>query len=344
MSGGAAVRPKQVLRWLPGLIISAIAIYAIIHFTRGQNILEAFRSVRPVFVLTLVGLTLLSLIARSYAWRAILGNRINLATSFFGINEGYLLNNLFPLRAGEIGRALFVGRSSGLGTFHVLSTILIERAFDIVFAASLILLTLPKVVGSEWIKPIAFTAFLVVILGLVFLFVISVKRESFQGWLQRRDFKWKFINYRILPQVNKIMDGLSALVNPGQFLLSVFWIGVTWSLWVLLYYTTVAQLSPGAPLWWGGFIAGLIALGVAIPSAPASVGVYEATIIGAFALLGVSTDLGLAYAIVLHLAQILVTTFFGLWGLIRDGQNLSSLVDSVFKNKLSSDHGKAGEL
>lgn len=333
MSENLPNRKKQIIRWLPGLIISSIAIYAIVHFTRGQHIGEALKTVRPGFILMLLALTLLSLLVRSIAWRTILGNKISLKTSFFGILEGYFLNNVFPLRVGELGRALFVGRSSGLGTLHVLSTILIERAFDIIFAASIILLTLPLVVGSEWIKPIAFTAFVVIICGLVILFIISMNREKFQAWLLRRNFRSNFINTRILPQVSKIMDGLSALVHPGQFLLSLFWIGLTWFVWVLLYYVTIVQLAPAAPLWWGAFTSGLIALGVAIPSAPASVGVYEATILGAFALLGISSGSTLAYAIVLHLAQIFVTTLFGLWGMFRDGQKLSTLLDSIVNRK-----------
>lgn len=336
-------KKPSILRWLPGLIISAIAIYAIVHFTRGQDIGAAFRSVKPGFILMLLVLSMLSLLVRSIAWRTILGNKISLKTSFFGINEGYFLNNLFPLRVGEIGRALFVGRSSGLGTLHVLSTILIERAFDIIFAASIILLTLPLVVGSEWIKPIAFTAFLVVISGLVILFVISMNREKFQGWLENRNFRSRFINDRILPQVSKIMDGMSALVHPGQFFLSLFWIGMNWFFWVLLYHLTIRQMAANAPLWWGGFIAGLIALGVAIPSAPASVGVYEATLMGSFALLGVTSSTGLAYAIVLHLMQIIVTAIFGLWGMLRDGQKLSTLLDSIVNKKQVENAGLRGE-
>lgn len=50
---------------------------------------------------------------------------------------------------------------------------------------------------------------------------------------------------------------------------------------------------------------------------------------GAFAVLGVSSSSGLAYAIVLHLVQLLVTTTFGLWGMIRDGQRFSTLLASI---------------
>ncbi len=324
---------KGVLRWLPGVVISAIAIYAVIRFSRVKEIGEALKTVSLWYILILTALSILSLVVRAIAWRTILGNKVNLKTSFFGVCEGYFLNNVFPFRAGEIGRALSVGRSSGLGTLHVLSTILIERAFDIVYAAGIVLVTLSYVVGSDWLKPIAFTAFVVVILGLVLLFLIANNREKFHTWIQSRNFKSKFIVNKILPQINKIIDGMSALVKPSQFLLSLFWIGMTWVVWLAVYYLSIRQLVDSAPLWWGAFVASMLALGVAIPSAPASVGVFEAAVVGSLALLGISSSSALAYAIVMHLDQIVVTAIFGLWGLIRDGQSISSLLASLSEKK-----------
>lgn len=322
-------RYKKILRWLPGILISAIAIYAVIRFSKVQDFGTALKTVSVRYIIILSALSVISLLVRGIAWRTILGNRVSLKTAFFGVSEGYFLNNLFPFRAGEIGRALSIGRSSGLGTMYVLSTILIERAFDIFFAAGIILITLPFVVGSEWIKPIAFTAMAVVFLGLVFLFLIANNKEKFQVWIQKWNIKSKFIVNRILPQVHKMLDGMSALVKPSQFLLSVFWIGMTWAVWMCFYYFSIRQIVDSAPLWWGGFMSSLLALGVAIPSAPAAVGVYEAAVTGALSILGVSSSAALAYAIVMHIDQIVITAIFGLWGLIRDGQSISSLLASV---------------
>jgi uncharacterized membrane protein YbhN (UPF0104 family) len=150
-----------------------------------------------------------------------------------------------------------------------------------------------------------------------------------KDWIESRNFRSAFINTRIVPQVNKLLDGLEALVHPAQFFMSIFWIGMTWLLWVVIYHLAVSQLVETAPLWWGGFIASLLALGVAIPSAPAAVGVYEASVVGAFSILGVSSGMALAYAIVLHVAQILTTTVFGLWGMIRDGRRFSDILASI---------------
>ena len=320
---------KLNLRWLPGVLISAVAIFAVVRFSNIKDVGSAFRSVKVSFLLLLAGLSVLTLVVRGVAWKSILGNKVKFDTAFFGVCEGYFLNNLLPFRAGELARGLFVGRSSGLGTMHVLSTILIERAFDIVFAASIFLLTLPRVVGASWMKPVGFTAFAVVLIGLLVLFLISKNRERVKTWIEARKFRSSFINTRIVPQVNKLLNGLEALVNPAQFFLSIFWIGMTWVLWVLIYYLAVSQVVNTAPLWWGGFIASLLALGVAIPSAPAAVGVSEASIVGAFSILGISSGIALAYGIVLHVAQIITTSIFGLWGLIRDGQNFSDILASI---------------
>ena len=324
---------KKTLRWLPGVLISAIAIYAVLRFSHVQEIGQALRTVKISFIIIITLLSILSLVIRAIAWRTILGDQVSLKTAFFGVSEGYFLNNLFPFRAGEIGKSLFVGRSSGLGTFYVLSTVLIERAFDIFFAAGIVLITIPLIIGADWIKPIAFTAFVVIILGFIGLFLIANNRSKVQDWIQKRTFRSKFINNWILPQVNKIMGGLTALSKPAQFFKSVFWIALTWVVWMVIYYITITQLSENAPLWWGAFVSGLLALGVAVPSAPAALGVFEAALVGAFALLGISSSAALAYAIVLHIDQIIVSAVFGLWGLIRDGQNLSTIMSSLTAKK-----------
>ena len=87
---------RKLLRWLPGVVISAIAIYAVIHFTEGQDFGTALRSVKPWFVVFLIALSVLTLLVRSIAWRTILGNRVALKTSLFGISEGYF-------RPGKLG-------------------------------------------------------------------------------------------------------------------------------------------------------------------------------------------------------------------------------------------------
>jgi uncharacterized protein (TIRG00374 family) len=315
-------------------LISAIAIYAIFKFVQFQDLKAAFAKASWQFILIVFTLDVLSMMVRGIAWQSILGNRVSWKQSFFGVSEGYFLNNIFPLRAGEIGRSVFVGKSSGLGTFHVLSTIVIERAFDIAFAAILLLVTLPLVVGMSWVKTVAFTALFIVVAALVGLFLVARNQHKVAGWVEKLGDRWKFVAKHITPQISKLLNGLSALTNPKQFLISLFWIAVTWAMWILIYDVMVWQVIPDAPIWSGAFVGSLLALGVAIPSAPAAIGVYEASIVAAVVILGGAESTALAVALIMHMLQFLSSAIFGLWGLARDGQNLSTIYSRLQSQKV----------
>ena len=318
--------PRKInLRWLPGVLISAVAIYAIFKFVQFKDLAAAFSKVGWLFILIVFSIDVITMMIRGIAWRCILGNKITWKQSFFGICEGYFLNNILPLRAGELGRSIFVGKSSGLGTFHVLSSIVIERAFDIAIAAILILVTLPMVVGLAWVKTVALVVLLLVVVILVGLFLLARNREKVAIWIEKRSDQSPFIHKYITPQMSKLMDGLASLTNPRQFLLSFFWIAVTWIMWIVVYDVMVWQVIPDAPIWSGAFVGSILALGVAIPSAPAALGVYEATMVASVVVLGGEESSALAVALIMHALQFISCGIFGIWGLVREGQSLSSI-------------------
>jgi hypothetical protein len=74
-----------------------------------------------------------------------------------------------------------------------------------------------------------------------------------------------------------------------------------------------------------GFILGMISIGIAIPSAPAGLGVFEAAAVGAFSLLGLSTSTGLAIAFASHFISITFTGLIGMYGIFRDGESITGL-------------------
>jgi len=323
---------KKILRWLPGVLISLIAIYAVFKFIDLDDLRNAFKTVKISFFIILFFINILGFVIRGKAWQVILGKDVTYKQSFFGICEGYFLNNVLPLRAGEIGRSIFVGRSSGKGTFYVLSTIVIERAFDIFFAAALVVVTLPYLIGMEWIKPIATIALILVFAGLFMLFLIASNKEKVMSWANRITKPNKIMNF-ILPRIQSILDGFSLLSNPSQFFLSLFWIGLNWVVWISAYYLAVQAVIPGAPVWWACFVAGVMALGVAIPSAPSALGVFEASFVGSLAILGGQSGIALAYALIMHLLNFVESAIFGLWGLIREGISFSQVLSTVGSNK-----------
>jgi hypothetical protein len=87
--------------------------------------------------------------------------------------------------------------------------------------------------------------------------------------------------------------------------------------------------APQAPIWWGAFADAVLALGVAIPSAPSGLGVFEGALVWALSLFGIGSSPALAYAILMHFINIATTGVFGLIGLIKEKRSLSSLMEEI---------------
>jgi hypothetical protein len=107
--------------------------------------------------------------------------------------------------------------------------------------------------------------------------------------------------------------------------LSVFFILLSWLFGAVELYFLTISFGIDVELWWIGFVLGVISLGIAIPSAPAGLGVYEVAMVGAFSILGVPASQALAVALVAHLIQISITGFVGMFGIFRDGETLAGL-------------------
>lgn len=322
-------RKSGWLRWLPGVVISGIVLVVVFQIANWQDLGRAFSMIQLPNLLLAVVLIVASLGTRAMAWRVLLYGKAKFGQAFFIINEGYLLNNLFPLRMGEIGRAVFMGRDSGLGAFHVLSTIVIERAFDLAAAATLLLLTLPLALQMEWVKPVAIVTLVVVATGLVTMYLMARNRGRVAIWFEKLGRRWPFFQRHIASRAEGLLEGLGVLTSPKQFLISLFWIALSWVVWVSVYYVMLLPIAPGAQVWWAAFADGVLAMGVAVPSAPAALGVFEGALAGALSMVGVSFSLALGYAILMHFIQFVITGVLGVWGLAREGRSFSSLLSEL---------------
>jgi uncharacterized protein (TIRG00374 family) len=320
---------RSVRRWLPGVIISVVALFFVFRIVTFQDLARAFSTIQPLNLAVALVFSVISLIVRAAAWKTILGGKPKMGQSFFIVNEGYMLNNLFPLRAGEIGRALFMGKAINVSPFHILSSIVIERAFDLIFAATFLLTTLPLVLNADSTRPASMITLGLMLLLLAALYLMARYSDKVHAIALKIGGRWALFNRLVIPQVDSLLDGLSALTNLRLFLSSVFWIAMTWAFWLGTYYVMLLPIAPGAPFWWAMFADSILALGVAIPSAPAGLGVYEAAMVFALTTLGISKADALAYALILHLMNLVLTGIFGFWGLMRERQSLSTIFSTI---------------
>jgi len=320
---------KAVGRWLPGLIFSTIAILLLIRFSNWSEVLDAISGIKLGWFFPAIVFFMISVGLRAWSWMIMLQKKVNYGRVFLTLNEGYLLNNIFPFRLGELGRAFLLSETTNLSVFFVLSTIVIERTFDLAIAAGLFLATLPYVFSIESGQSIAIAVLVVGMLGLLTMFLLARNR----GWIRAKldDFSLQrfVIRDRIVPRIDALLDGLGVLASFDQFLLSLSLLILSWIFGALELIFLSKSFGVDLELWMVGFILGMISIGIAIPSAPAGLGVFEAAAVGAFSILGLSASAGLAIAFVSHFISITLTGLIGMYGIFRDGESITGLYQQL---------------
>jgi uncharacterized protein (TIRG00374 family) len=318
-------RLRGIGRWLPGVLISGVAIWLLTRVSDWDEVIKAASTLNLALLIPAVLFFFVSLGLRALSWRTILQYKAPYGRVFITLNEGYLLNNIFPFRLGELGRAYLLSQSTQLSGFFILSTIVIERAYDLAIAAGLLLATLPLVLGIESSQAIAITVMILVLLGLLTMYLLAKNRQWIKTRLYEISLNKPSIKERILPRLDSLIEGLEALTRLDQFLFSILLLLLSWTFGAIELYIICVSFGVAVEWWWIPFVLGVISIGIALPSAPAGLGVYEIAMVGAFSLLGVPTSQALGIAVVSHLVNIVITSFIGVIGIFQDGESISRL-------------------
>jgi glycosyltransferase 2 family protein len=321
----------------PGLIVSAIAVIAILYFIDLKRLSSALLKADYRYIVLFFGISISWLAVRGLVWRTLLQEQASFSQVFLTLNEGYLLNNILPFRLGELGRAFLLSKKASLGFLQVFSTILIERALDVAFAAGLLFATLPFVMKVNLAWQAAVTMGSLVLVGLVLLYLLA-RNQS--GALKQFDrLANRFPELRRLigqQQLTAFFTGLGSLTDGKRFLKVILLMLLNWGIALLQFFILLRGYLPDAQLLWAAFTMAVMALGVAAPSSPGAVGVLEASVIGALSVFGLDPSVTLAVALTAHLGNYLTTGLIGAYALARDGQSLAGLYRDVRKISFSS--------
>ena len=220
---------KYQVRLLTGILISLITLIALIWYVDGQEVLSALKQVNFIWIVPGLLLLFISLITRAAAWRLILKKRIPLLQSFLVVNAGYFVNTILPFRIGEITRA-FLLIPAGFKFWEALPTILLERMFDIVFAVSLFLASLPFLLDfSQGIIYASILASLVLI-GFGILFFLVKNQNQVLSWLEGLTLPWSKAQSWLVKQLRSVISGLVILTDPGQLARTFVFMFLSWAI------------------------------------------------------------------------------------------------------------------
>ena len=309
-------------RWVIGITISALGLVVVFWGVQPERMLSVFSNARLGYLLPAELVLVAGLAARAFSWRILLGEELQLRKVFDVINVGYLMNAVLPFRLGEVGRAYLMSEEQVIPPAKTFGTIVVERFLDISISFSALLVALPFIVNPEWTDNLLFGVGIGIILLIVGSAALLRGRQTIlriMGGLSR------FGLQRLVGATDDFISGLEAFGRPTAILRAGFWSFLAWAcawlhLWLLLRFIG----SPGSiPMLL--FVTGLIAFGVALPSSPGAIGVFEFVAVAGLMIMGYARETALSVAIVWHGLQLANTAVLGGWALAREGGSIFGL-------------------
>ncbi len=320
---------QNAKRWLPGAIISIALIAVILNAVDIPKTIAALRDANHTLLLIAALFTILWLMVRGVVWRTLLQNIPSYRDTFITLGEGYLMNNFLPFRLGELGRAFLLSQKTKLSFTEILPTIVVERIFDLVIAAAILVTAVPFVAEAEGTGQIGYIIGGVVLVAIAILYYVA----HHQAWaldlfnkLTARIPKLQAAGGEL---VASLLAGLSVFTEGWLFLRFLFWIVLNWVIAISQYTLIISAFFPQADLIWGMFGLGAASFGNAVPSLPGAIGTLEAAVGGSLELLSGDISTALAVALIVRLYNYLFTGIVGIYGFNTEGETLSGIYQKL---------------
>lgn len=331
----AGARSPRLLDWKAalGIGLSLALLYFALRGVDAAAVLEQLRLADPFLFLGSIFLATAVFLVRAWRWRLLLQPiaATALRPRFAATTIGYMANNLLPARMGEFARAYALSRMQPVSMVASFGSLVVERLFDgfTVVAFLFLAMALPAfpgggAVGGRNLEAAA--AVVTVVFGSVGVVLVAMVL-----W-PRRLVRLVESAVRLLPRplrrplvdvLEAFLDGLAVLRQPRLLVYSALWSAAVWLVGAAAYW--LGFLAFGLPVGFTGalFLQSLIALAVALPSAPGFFGIYEAGVrVGLVEIWGVELNPALSFAIGFHIGGFIPVTAIGLYYLWRLGLSL----------------------
>lgn len=314
------MRPRWQL-WL-GVLVSAVFLYFALVGLKLDEVWRTMRDANYWWILPGVLVYFLAVWGRTWRWHYLLLSieKIPLTRLFPVVVIGYMGNNVYPARAGELIRAYVLKKKEGVSISASLATIIVERIFDGVVMLFFVFVSLPFAPMDPSLRRVVIWSSLLFFGALGVFFVLAASPERTQvlyRWLVER-----FVPARLRPQVNGMLDrfmlGLRSL-RRGQDVLMIFVTSVfIWLTETTKYWFVMHGFDFQVPFYVLMLMTAVVNLATTIPSTPGYVGTFDAPGIRILERFGVPGPIAAGYTLVLHAALWLPITLLGFYYMARE--------------------------
>jgi uncharacterized protein (TIRG00374 family) len=290
--------------------------------------------------------------ARTWRWDYMLRplKHVSLTRLFPVVVIGYMGNNVYPLRAGEILRSFVLREREDIPMSASLATVIVERVFDGLVMLMFVFVALPftPIPGDDGaIRTLVIGASVAFFLALIIFFALAAMPDRFYALAEMISYKIlpTKIHHPLLTFLKRFLDGLEALRSFRSVLMIFLTSVVIWLLETVKYWFVMHAFDFEVSFFALMLMNGVVNLATTLPSSPGYIGTFDGPGIAVLVLYGIPKEVATAYTLVLHAALWLPITLLGFWYMVRAGMRWSTFGEAVNADfdKGSSNQGQFEE-
>ncbi|HAR94620.1 MAG TPA: hypothetical protein DCR97_01445 [Deltaproteobacteria bacterium] len=308
---------KGRLLTILGFLISAVLLIFSLKGVQGKEIWLILKKADPVYLFVPLAFIFSAVTICSFRWSRVAGNGTRVGDTFVSLLIGLFVNNVLPMRIGELARGYVLSKKTGATFTYAFSTVLLDRFFDLTGLLLLTFLFFP----SQSLPPNVSLAIrllvglLIVCVGCIIVLSQERVANRISSRLLRLETSFlKKSGHRIL----EIQENLKRIGSPFTILLLIALSFCTWfSMAVALYFVT-RTLGVNVPFGCIPFVCALLNMGLTIPSSPGYVGVYQGLLVYLLALFGVPKTEGFTVSVLYHASWYVPYTILGFVFLVTE--------------------------
>lgn len=310
MGASAMKQRRGGLGWmLLGILVSVVCVVLGAMTVPWPEVYDSFLHLNWSWAALGAVLFIASYVLFARRWRATLLRQVRLPTTLMlgYLLIGYMLNSIFPLRAGDVARAAILRTRHDIKTGVAVASVVIERLLDVLIVVGIGVFTafffdLPHVVRTSLM--IFATACAVGVVGLT---VLAMEVPLTKGVRARiTDVTPRAFAPLIDRYLRPFLAGFRIFHSFVDVLRVCFWSAAGWVVFLLGMYCFVQSLGLDLPWTAAAVVVVTTGLGAAIPSSPGALGVYHALAVFALSLYQVATPTAVAFAVVVHATSMLL--------------------------------------
>ena len=313
---------KRWQLWL-GAVISAFFLTIALRGLHLRDVWQEIQTANYIWIVPGIAVYFFAVWARVWRWHYLLRNlkHIPLKSMWPAVVIGYMGNNVYPFRAGEVIRAYILKRKENVSIGASLATVLVERIFDGLVMLIFVLVALPTVPDlPDWLRQTVIYASGAFGGALLVLVIWAIKPTILQ--VIYTELINRFLPSKVQLPLIRLADnftkGLSSLSSFKDVLMVFITSIVIWLLETVKYWFVTYAFSFAVSFFTLMLMNGVVNLATTIPSAPGYIGTFDGPGIEVLKVFGVDAKIAAAYTLTLHAALWLPITLLGFWYMAKE--------------------------